>query len=204
MIWKAWVQADEAYLACRVFGKYQKVSFHSTGLAQWSMTDDWVKQNPSRRNQERHVARWRFEDASPGHASLMFKVQVPYSEVRAIPAPQDNKKVFWVSAVPPEATVRFLFYLTGVNAVEPAPPETDERRKLFALKLRSGRWFVALIDLISLSADDLKRARAAVIEQFWPSASTAELVEARAVLFGPPSRDESDCHGLIELCLAEA
>jgi hypothetical protein len=204
MIWIAWVHADEAYLACRMFGKYQKASFHSSGVAQWSMTDEWVKEDSRRLNHERHVARWRFQEAVPGQATLLFKVQVPYSELRPIAAPKDNKKVFWVTAVPPEATVRFLFYLTGLAEMEPAPQATDSRRKLFALRLRSGRWLVVLVDLISLSAEDVSAARTALIEQFWPRASTTELSELRAVLFGPPAKDATDCHGAIEICLAEA
>lgn len=203
MIWKAWVQGDDAYLASRAFGKYQKVSFHASGLCQWSCTDDWVKENPTRRNSDRHIVRWPMPEARSGVATLAFNVQIPASEIRPLRPPTDKKKVFWISAAPPEATVRFTLYMTAVFADDPAPPDTDARRHLFSLRFRSGRWMVALLDLTSLSPSDLSAARRAVISQFWPSASRIELNEVRAALFSQPNGSVHACNGLIEICLAE-
>ena len=203
-IWKAWVHGEEAYLASRAFGKYQKVSLHSSGLGQWSLTDEWAKENPGRRNAERHIVRWTMPTAAEGQAALVFKVQVPCSELRVLPVPTDKKKVFWVSGVPPAGTVRYLFYLTGACADDPAPQDTEYRRKLFSLKFRSERWMVALLDVTSLSTTDLLAARQAVIEQFLPNASLLELKEMRASIFSQPNEPLSDCHGLIEMCLTEA
>ena len=203
-IWKVWVHGDEAYIASRAFGKYQKVSLHSSGQGQWSLTDDWVKETPSRRNAERHIVRWTMPLPVEGQAALVFKVQIPCSELRTLPTLVDKKKVFWISAVPLEATVRCLFYLTGAFTVDPAPQDTETRRKLFSLKLRSGRWMVVLFDVTSLSTSDLIAARKAVIQQFLPRASPLDLKDMRAALFSQSNEPTNDCNGLIELCLTEA
>lgn len=93
--------------------------------------------------------------------------------------------------------------MTDVSANDPAPPDSDERRKLFSLRFRSGRWMVVLLDLTSLSQSDLATARQAIISQFWPTASRQERAEARAALFSQPSDPASSCPGLIELCLID-
>ena len=203
-IWQAWVHGDEAYLASRAFGRYQKVSLHSSGLGQWSLTDEWVRERPDRRNAERHIVRWTVPTATRGQAALVFKVQIPCSELRPLPAPTDKKKVFWVSAVPPEATVRFLFHLTDVRTDDPTPLDCENRRSLFSLRLRSGSWMVALLDVTSLSRADLSVARKAVIDQFMPHASPLELQDVRASLFSQPNESTNDCNGLLEMCLTEA
>jgi hypothetical protein len=202
-IWKCWVQGEEAYLISRAFGTYQKVSFHSSGACQWSCTDEWVKAQSNRRNSDRHITRWTMPVALPGQATLAFAVQIPVSEIRPLPPPNDKKKVFWVSAAPTGATIRFTFYITDVSVDDPAPPDSDERRKLFSLRFRSGRWMVALLDLTSLSQSDLAAARQAIISQFWPSASRQELADARAALFSQPIDPALCCPGLIELCLID-
>ncbi len=204
MIWKVWVHGDEAYIASRAFGKYQKVSLHSSGIAQWSLTDDWVKEQPTRRNADRHIVKWTMPAATQKKAALVFKVQIPCSELRQLPTPEDKKKVFWVSSVPSETTVRFLFYMTDVHDGDPTPQDSNTRRVLFSLRLRSGRWLVSMLDAVTLSSADLSNARRAVIDQFVPRAAQLDLNEMRAALFCQPNESEVDCHGLIELCLAEA
>ncbi len=203
-IWKAWVQGDEAYLATRMFGKYQKVSFHSTGQCQWSCTDEWVKQQEGRQNSDRHIVRWEMAEPPSGQATLIFKVDIPMSEVRSSPAPADKKKVFWFAGAPREATVRFLLFIAPISERDPAPPDTDARRHLISLRFRSGRWMVVFVEIASLSATDLSAARRAVIEQFLPNSDSHALAGLRSVLFSQPSGPEPGCNGFIELCLDEA
>lgn len=200
-IWKAWTQGDEAYLATRMFGKYQKVSFHSSGQCQWSRTDEWVKEHEDRRNSDRHFVRWEAPESQNGQATLVFKVDIPMSEIREMPPPTDNKKVFWVSGAPHEATVRFAIYMAPHSEHDPAPLNTDNRSHLFSLRFRSGRWMVVLVQLLSLSNSDLSSARRAVIDQFLPILENYELSDLRSVLFSQPNGNELNCYGFIEVCL---
>jgi hypothetical protein len=203
-IWKAWVQGDEGYLATRMFGKYQKVSFHATGQCQWSCTDEWVKQEEGRRNSDRHIVRWKMAEAQSGHTTLIFKVDIPMSEARPSPPVTDKKKVFWVAGAPSEATVRFVIFITPTSEHDPVPPDTEARRHLFSLRFRSGRWMVVFVEVSSLSPTDLSAARRAVIDQFFPNSPAHVLADLRSVLFTQPNGPEPGCNGFIELCLDEA
>jgi hypothetical protein len=203
-IWKVWVQGEDAYLSCRVFAKYQKVSFHSTGLCQWSCTDRWVTGQEGRRNSDRHIVRWQMPETQSGQATLAFKIEIPVSEVRLQPPPTDKKKVFWVNGAPPDATIRFVFFITPESDCDPSPPDTDERRHLFSLRFRTNRWMIIFVEICSLSPSDLSAARAAVIEQLPPGPHEYLLSELRSLLFTQPNGTEAGCNGFIELCLDEA
>jgi hypothetical protein len=201
---RPWVHGDEAYLATRMFGKYQKVSFHSTGQCQWSCTSEWVMQEKGRRNSDRHIVQWNMPEPQSGQATLIFKVDIPMSEVRSLPPPTDKKKVFWVAGAPSEATVRFALFIAPTSEHDPAPPDTDARRHLFSLRFRSGRWMVVFVEIASLSPTDLSAARRAIIEQFLPNSHGHALTDVRSVLFSQPSGLELGCNSFIELCLDEA
>lgn len=203
-IWKVWIQGDEAYLATRMFGNYQKVSFHSTGQCQWSCTSEWVLQEEGRRNSDRHIVQWKLPKPKSGQATLIFKVDIPMSEVRPLPPPTDKKKVFWVAGAPSEATVRFVLFVSPTSEHDPAPSDTDTRRHLFSLRFRSGRWMVVLVEITSLSPADISAARNAVIEQFLPNSPSHTLAELRSVLFSQTTSTNLGCNGFIELCLGEA
>lgn len=201
-IWKAWIQGDEAYLASRMFGSDMKVSLHSTGRCQWSCTDTWVMRQPSARNADRHVFRWTIVQPNTDQAVLVFRVEIPMSELRDQPPPKDKKKVFWVSGAPIEATVRFLTYLTRPSESDPAPATTGSMCHLFSLRLRNARWMVVFVELISLSVHDIAEARRAVQAQAAGAGFTPK-PEHRASLFIQPP-PEGGAHGLLELCLTDA
>ena len=203
-IWKVWIQGDEAYMASRLFGKYNKISFHSSGECQWSCTGDWVIAAENRKNADRHIVRWHRADTVSNVATPIFKVQIPWAELREMPAPTDKKKVFWIGGTPPGSTVCLTLYFTDSFKQEPSPSVSDQRRKLFGLQLRSGRWVVALADLVSLSQEDLMHARHAVRNQFYPSATDEDLQNVRATLFSQPPLTAVDCYGFIELCLLDS
>lgn len=199
-IWKAWVQGDEAYILSRMFGSDMKVSFHSSGKCQWSATDSWVRRSQVR-NAERHVHRWQVDYPMANEALLVFHVGIPASELRPLPAPTDKKKVWWVSGIPVESTARFLFYMTRPSESEPASATSSQMRHLFSLRLRSQRWLVIFVDVISLSPADLAASRAAVLEQV-KSVGLVPEAHHRLSLFSQPSK-AAGWHGLLELCLTE-
>ncbi len=201
-IWKAWVQGDEAYLASRMFGSDIKLSLHSTGQCQWSRTDSWVMRQSGVRNADRHVFRWTITQPTTDQALLVFRVEIPMSELRDQPPPKDKKKVFWVSGAPVDATVRFLAYITRPSEPDPAPSTTGSMRHLFSLRLRNARWLVVLVELISLSERDIAEARRTIQAQA-TAAGFPPKPEHRACLFIQPP-PEGGAHGLLELCLTEA
>jgi hypothetical protein len=201
-IWKLWTQGDEIYLASRMFGSDMKVSFHSSGACQWSCTDSWVKRQESVRNSDRHVKRWSVEHPTGNQALLLFRVEIPVSEIRPQPSPSDKKKVCWVSGAPREVTIRFLLYLTRAVSEPPAPPDNERLRHLVSLRTRDGRWVVVLVETISLSAVDLESARQAVRQQM-AEAGFSPRPEHRASLL-ISLNDPQGAHGLLELCLTEA
>lgn len=199
-IWKAWVQGEEAYIASRMFGSDLKVSLHSTGVCQWSCTDTWVLRQPKPRNADRHIVRWEVTPPSSDQALLVFRVDIPISELRLQAPPKDKKKVFWVSGAPEGSTVRFLVYLTRPAAADPAEHSPLPNRHLFSLHLRNDRWLVVLFALISLSTDDLAKARTAVLGHLCETGhKTTE--DHRVSLF--LRSNEGGPNGLLELCLTE-
>ena len=80
-IWKAWVAGNEGYIASRMFGRDMKVSFHLSGQCQWSATDTWVRRQKTLRNAERHVHRCQVTYPVSSEAFLLFRVEVPGTEL---------------------------------------------------------------------------------------------------------------------------
>jgi len=197
-IWKAWVAGNEAYIASRMFGSDMKVSFHSSGRCQWSATDTWVRRQGIVRNAERHVYRWQVTYPTGNEALLLFRVEIPETELRLLPAPTDHKKVWWVSGQPLGATVRFLFYMTRPTDAEPQPAPSEQRRHLFSLRLRDTRCLVCIVDLISLSATDLEAARSAAIAQAAAAGFVPGSQHRLSLFIQPPP--EGGAQGLLELC----
>lgn len=179
-----------------------KVSLHATGECQWSATDVWVRRQANARNAARHVYRWRVDYPTGNEAMLVFRVEIPVSELRPLPEPTDKKKVWWVSGTPAGYTLRFLFYITRPHRTDPARLTSDQMRHLFSLQLRRTRWLVAFVEVISLSAADLAAARTAVLE-LSKAAGIEPGPDHRFSLFMQPP-PEGGAHGLLELCATEA
>ena len=201
-IWKVWTYGDEAYLATRMFGSDSKVSFHASGQCQWSCTDTWVTRQPGRRNADRHIVRWSMCRPNSSQSELLFRIQIPVSEIRP-QSPLDSKtKVFWVNGFPPGATAQFLLYMTRPSTSDPVTPGALPSQHLFSLQLASCRWLVASVEEISLSPVDLSAARAGVIEQVRQTDSEyVPREEHRFALFSEANIGAP--HGLIELCATE-
>jgi hypothetical protein len=141
-IWKAWVHGDEAYVASRMLGSDMKASFHSSGQCQWSATDTWVRRQTGARNSERHVRRWQVNYPDGSESLLVFRVEIPSSELRVLPPPRDKKRVWWVSGAPAEATTRFLFYVTRSTESDPGASAVTPYGHLFSLPLQ---WSLARV-----------------------------------------------------------
>ncbi len=164
-IWKAWAQGDEAYILCRATASEAKVSIHSSGICQWSRTDAWVVRTNASRNADRHIVRWQVKPPSGNEAVMVFRVEIPVSEIRPAEPLGDRKKVFWISGAASTGTVRVVFYLTRAAELDPAHERDLPHQHLFSLRLRNGRWLIALMDQIALSQSALRAARQAVREQ---------------------------------------
>ncbi len=200
-VWKCWVQGAEAYIAGQLFGTEAKVSLHSSGECQWSCTDMWVQRDPSRRNADRHMAKWQLTYPQDNNAILAFRVAVPVSELRSQPAPLRSKKAFWVGSAPTGSTVEFCFYFT--RALD-GPPPTDGNpalRHIVSLGLRDGRWLVAFVWLRSLSAADIAAARDAAVDQA-RVAGVQVRAEHRLALFALPTAETSAA--VLEVCATDA
>lgn len=185
-----------------MFGSDMKASFHSSGQCQWSATDTWVRRQTGVRNAERHVKRWQATYPDGNEALLVFRVEIPASELRAQEPPRDKKKVWWVAGIPPGATARFLFYMTRPSDVDPGSLANTAFRHLFSLQLRNARWLVCFVELISLSAADTESARAAVLGQVKTAGLVPHADHRMSLFIQPPP--EGGAHGLLELCLIEA
>lgn len=202
-IWKAWVTGDDAYIGTRLFSNDElKASFHSSGVCQWSAGSKWVLRQPSPRNAVRHFARWQISPANATAATLLFRVEVPVSELRSQPVPKDRKKVFWVGGAPDGSTVRFVFYLTPPAEADPSQAGTLPHQHLFSLCMRSRRWLVACIDIISLSEHDVLSAKAELRMQLRSTGHEPD-EDFRSVLF-MRANDGNAPNGVLEVCVTEA
>jgi hypothetical protein len=196
-IWKAWTQGDEAYLASRVYGDELKVSFHSSGQCQWSATNSWVVRTGAQRNADRHIVQWQIDPPIGDEAVMVFRVDIPVSEIQPSGPLKDKKKIFWISGAANESTIRVLFYLTRVCDEDPAFGRALPHKHLFSLRFRNSRWLVALVDQITLSQSDLRAAREAVRDQVLKEGLSLD-ADHRIHLFLEPREGASA--GLIELC----
>ena len=96
-VWRVWAHKQDVYIQSRMMGSQAKVSFHRTGLAQWSRTDEWVKRSGAG-NADRHMVRWETPQPSAGRASLLFRIIVPASELQTPGIPRRVGKVLWVES----------------------------------------------------------------------------------------------------------
>lgn len=200
-IWKCWVSGAEAYISGRLFGGEAKVSLHSSGECQWSCTDTWVLNDPTRRNADRHIAKWRLAYPTDCNAVLAFRVAVPVSELRPEPLPTGQKKALWVGNAPQGSTVEFCFYITAKLEAAPPASSTAETRHLASLRLRDSRWLVVFVWLRSLSAKDIADARNDALAQA-REAGVKVSSKHRIALFALPTGDTSAA--VMEVCAPDA
>lgn len=200
-MWKCWVQGDEVYLTGHLFGAEAKVSLHSSGLCQWSLTDSWVKKDVSRRNADRHIARWNMAFAQGSTAVLAFRVAIPVSELRSWPLPKGQKKAYWIGGAPTGSTVEFCFYITPILNGQPKVNTNPALRHLASLPLRNGRWLVCFVWLRSLSAADIADLRDAALTQA-TEAGVQVRPEHRIAFFASASKENSAA--VMEVCASAA
>jgi hypothetical protein len=200
-VWKCWVQGDETYITGQLFGTEAKISLHSSGECQWSCTDLWVQRDPTRRNADRHIAKWSIVFPNDDNAILAFRLAIPTSELRSYPRASGSKKAFWIGGAPTGSTVEFCFYFTRQIGVAPATNSNPALRHLASVQLRNRRWLVAFVLLRSLSAADTAAARDAAVAQV-REAGIKVLPEHRLALFASPTTENSAA--LLEVCATDA
>jgi hypothetical protein len=200
-VWKCWVQGDETYITGHLFGTEAKISLHSSGECQWSCTDLWVQRDPTRRNADRHIAKWSIVFPSGDNATLAFRLAIPTSELRSLPQPPGAKKAYWIGGAPTGSTVEFCFYFTRQSTVALRTDSNPALRHLASLQLRNRRWLAAFVWVRSLSAVDIAAARDAAVAQA-RAAGLEVLPEHRLALFGLPTAENSAA--LLEVCATDA
>jgi len=117
-VWKAWTTGGEAYLQSRMMGSSTKVSLHSDGQCQWSMTSEWYGKNrPGEKNAGRHITRWQRPKITDDTAALAFRVIIPISELRIIEDSQEElANVHWIPSPGQEQAQVVECYLTPALA----------------------------------------------------------------------------------------
>ena len=198
-IWKFTAQGNEVYIVSRLWGADSKVSLHSSGGCSWARTDRWVKEDPTRRNPDRHIVRWHVGQIEGTAALHVFRLQIPKSELRGPAPPLDKKRVLWIDNVPDGATVSLECYVTPPASIDPAQVATLPYRHLFSLRLRNHCWFVVLIQMLTLSLSELEQLKAAVLQEV-PDLPALQGESLRGVCF---FQNSQQLHGMIEVALTE-
>lgn len=199
-VWKFFVQEDEIYILSRMFGREAKVSLHSSGDCQWSLTGSWVTGAEGRKNAERHMVKWTSARPNGSTALHVFQVRIPETELRAIELNENLHKVEWLPIPPVGHTVSLECYVTPPVESDPALQSHLPHRHLFSLRLADGRWFTVLSHVPPLDGGDLEPYRSQMnalvrAEGIEPNA------QQRGCLF---TVSDGSARGLIELCPVKA
>jgi len=98
-VWKVWTTKSDVYLQSRMMGRTAKLSFHESGEARFSRTDDWVRKTGAR-NVQRLIHRWHYNRPRPSKANLLFRIVIPRAELQSVGIPRRASQIIWLS--PPE------------------------------------------------------------------------------------------------------
>jgi len=197
-VWKFFVHRNDAYIMTRMFGRDAKVSIHETRASQWSATSDWVLDKPTRRNADRHIAKWISPAPVLNTAAHVFRVLIPESELRTKAETEYRKAVCWVPPPPSGATFAFECFVTPPTAVTPIHNQTPYRH-IRSMPLADGRWFVVLLTQVTIAAEGLEQARREVLDKV-RAAGLEPGEKYRAVLF---FQGDGTTPGLVEIAFPE-
>lgn len=164
-VWKLFASRDDSvYLQSRMMGSDTKISFHKSGLCQWSNTEGWVRKNLGRgiKNADRHRYRWNRTIPVGMEAVLTFRVIIPESEMRQIPEEKRLEKVRWLPDPQKGQILAIDLYF-----IPPVDGELDESKFPFSplviWAMADKSRFVALYhveDITPLNFETLSRVRA--------------------------------------------
>jgi len=136
-----------------------KVSFHETGLAQWSRTDEWVKRTGAR-NSERHVVRWQMSPPSSNRASHVFRIIIPATELQIAGPPRSGSTITWIDPPPPGSASQIECYI-ALARPDRVDPSSLPLPHLTTLPLHGKGSFVVLHEKVVVSEDNLATLRLA-------------------------------------------
>jgi hypothetical protein len=151
----------------------------------------------SRRNADRHIAKWHLAYPQDDNALLAFRIAVPVSELRLENTPLSRKKTHWVGNAPGGSTVEFCFYFTRALDGPPATEGNPELRHIASLQLRDGRWLVTFVRLLCLSATEIAAARDTAVAQARDDGVQVR-AEHRLAMFALPTAETSAA--VLEVC----
>jgi len=197
-VWKFFVHKNDAYIMTRMFGRDAKVSIHETRASQWSATSDWVLDKPSRKNTDRHIAKWISPVPVLNTAAHVFRVLIPESELRTVAETENRKPICWVPPPPAGATFAFECFITPPTTVAPIPNQAPYLH-IKSLPLIDGRWFVVLLTQVTIAAEGLEQARREVLDTAL-AAGLEPGTKHRAALF---FQGNGTTPGLVEIAFPE-
>lgn len=194
-VWKFSVHCNDIYIMSRMFGADSKVSLHESGQCQWSLTGSWVVKSPERKNTDRHIVKWVAHRPNANEAQHIFRIHIPESELRNVGDIESLKGVNWISPPPAGAAVSLECYITPVCNSDPALQSNLPYPVEISIPLDDGRWFVAMRNITTPSAEDIEHLRIAVVNEVGAGyiSKPEHRVAAFTELPGPT-------RGLIELC----
>lgn len=138
-VWRVWVQGDEIYMTSRMFGRWMRLSLHSSGIWRWAFVESsaTARQMKGDRAQRKWLRPSEFIPGWVAGPSVMF----PFAPVKGWEAdpPETDKPVSWLE--PPAKNQKVTVSLMiGAPGFTVARDLLEEKRfpLLAELFLRSG------------------------------------------------------------------
>lgn len=162
-VWTVVVKSNDIYLSTELFGSHFKLSLHESGDSQWSYTSDYVEKHVGMKNQNRHLIKWIQKPPQGGLAINIFRIQIPYSELRNDSNHSPNTSINWVSGIT-VGTYQFDLCITPPSKADPCQGRGDlPHQVICSLQLANKRWLVIFVHAIGLSPVDVQSAKKSVI-----------------------------------------
>jgi len=193
-VWKLWTRKGDAYIQSRMMGHDTKISLHESGLCQWSNTPEWVKKTGAK-HLERHIVRWKRDNASTGIMIHVFRIVIPESELRTVSVEQNLTAVIWID--PPMAGCAVIIECFISPPSDTPIVTSDSGEKVFSLALKDSCWFVMFIryqQIDGKNAETLRNGRHDLVRRATKDGISLK-AEYRAVLFIESS---NGARGMIE------
>ena len=194
-VWKVWAQKDDVYIQSRMMGCDMKVSLHSDGKCQFSLTSDWIKKKQVR-NKDRHLVRWQLKKPVASSAMHIFRMIIPENELREIKTEERFKKMEWLDSPTVGNAALIECYLSP-----PASDISDSKfpyEKLATFHLSDSRWFVLLLHYEAVSSESIEQMKASrlAVAKIAEDSDVELKPKFRAVAFA--EHDNEPLKGLIE------
>lgn len=143
-VWKIAINGSDIYIMSRTFGSDLKISLHASGECSFANTSAWVLKTSDRKNADRRIDSWSLARPNGTAAQIVFRIQIPETELRKVDAPDDFSGVEWIIAPPKAHTIALECYITPVSPSDPGVGASLPHPCLCSLPLACGRWLVVL------------------------------------------------------------